>query len=212
MATSHSEVKLHRLFKLLSGALEECMSAVIRILFFCLCFSLPAHASETDPHEEEVLTLSTRPLFVSLGGTCHTALALRGTELRKAAFPFDWFISTHHDNFIKILDDDFSHFTDTNCFFLYIPAPINNYYAIQFTHDFDLNYSDTDNRKKQLSDFQEKYGRRIERFRKLRNIPARFFSSEQCGHKCTREKTVNFMKIQRGLKSYGMPWIDIFRN
>ncbi len=46
---------------------------------------------------------------------------------------------------------------------------------IQFTHDFDLNYSDTDNRKKQLADFQEKYGRRIERFRKLREYPGKVF-------------------------------------
>lgn len=154
-----------------------------KIFFLLLLLWLPLSSiiqaqGEEDTYSQDLpLILTTKPLFVSLGGTCHTALALRGTGLRKASFPFDWFISTDHSVFLKIFEDDFRHFTDPNCFTLHegVPSSVNTYYHIRLPHDFTHKDFSVEKGQAQWKEFQTKYDRRIERFRQLRTYRGKVF-------------------------------------
>lgn len=111
--------------------------------------------------------------IISLGGTCHTAIALRDIGFRKESFPLDWVISTDHINFIKILNEDFYSFTDEKSFTQVdgVPARRNLYYALDFPHDFDQLMD----KATEWVSFKEKYERRIERFRALRSYKGKVF-------------------------------------
>lgn len=126
-------------------------------------------------YEEDDLVLSKDPLFVSLGGSCHTALALRGIGLRKAAFPFDWLISTNHQNFIDVINDDFRRLTDETCFVQHqgVPCCTNLYYNIAFPHDFNIKDATAEKILEQWVVFKEKYDRRVDRFRRLKKYPGK---------------------------------------
>lgn len=151
------------------------------MLTFCrkllVFFAITSQLIALENYEEGSLIMGKDPLFVSLGGSCHTAIALRGTDLRKCAFPFDWLITTHHENFIYILDDDFQFFTDETCFgrHLGVPCCNNLYYQIGFPHDFDLTEATPEKIQAQWNVFKSKYTRRIERFRQLRDYQGKVF-------------------------------------
>lgn len=154
------------------------MFRFVKNIFLCFILTVQGLAlADIEEYGEGKFVLSKKPLFVSLGGSCHTALALRGAGLRVAAFPFDWLISTNHHVFLKILDEDFQHFTDASVFALHqgVPASNNLYYNIGFPHDFDLNNFACGNGVKQWDTFKEKYDRRINRFRQLRQYPGKVF-------------------------------------
>lgn len=130
-----------------------------------------------DFNEDPDLHLSDdQPLFISLGSNCVPALALRGTGLRRAAFPFDWLIIGDNHSLIRILNEDFLFFLDENVYQYGNSTGVSNqYYRLWFTHDFDLNPFISEKGREQWAEFKTKYSRRINRFQKLRNYSGRVF-------------------------------------
>jgi hypothetical protein len=106
-------------------------------------------------------------IFVSLGSTCEISHILKNNQLRKQAFPFDWITTIDSEKFIKLIQEDFKYFLDRKYLISTGKDPfplLNTYYNIEFLHDgvfnnelFDIN----------MQKFQEKYMRRINRFRDL---------------------------------------------
>lgn len=115
--------------------------------------------------------------FVSLGGSCHIGIALRHAGLKGVDYPFDWLISTNHESFIHIIDDDFQFFTDAGCFVehLGVPCCINKYYNIAFPHDFDITNATQEQILKQWNVFKNTYDHRIQKFRQLRESRGKVF-------------------------------------
>lgn len=161
--------------------------------FFFLCIVLLANLAAEDYYEEDELTLANEPQFVSLGSTCHMAIALKANGFRKAAFPFDWLIS-NHEPLINIIEDDFFFFTNENCFSKHngIPACNNNYYKIGFPHDFDLTNLEGDKGLAQWNAFKEKYDRRITRFRELKDYKGKVFFVRACWSQLAEGKNGEF--------------------
>lgn len=120
-----------------------------------------------------------RPLFISLGGTCHVAIALRALELRDAAYPLDWIISTNHAAFLHVLGDKFVNYADPNYFNTYqgVPKGINWYYNLSFPHDFTAITEDftKETALKEWDSFKERYDRRVERFQELANFQGKVY-------------------------------------
>lgn len=113
-------------------------------------------------------------LFVSLGCLCRPAAILRECGLRKVAFPFDWNITVDNEKFAELIEDDFLYFLDEN-FLLTHPngsALINTYYHIEFVHDGDWLLHQ---KEASFLNFFSKYGRRIDRFRKLADYLGKVF-------------------------------------
>lgn len=125
------------------------------------------------------------PLCISLGSFCATAIHLRFFDniktlnIRDNAYPFDW-IESSFDSLYTCIDDDFNnflhglHLKDNN--------QILDHYGFKFLHDWptiqsgDFDILNTDDGvnasylKTNWRDYstlvQEKYARRIERFKK----------------------------------------------
>ena len=112
------------------------------------------------------------PVLVSLGCSCEVAQQIRLSGKRERAFPFDWLLTTHFEKFISIFENDFNFFLDIN-YFSNKHFVLNNYYNIEFRHDFyDMIDQDFD---EFFPFFKEKYERRIERFRKLSLYPGKVY-------------------------------------
>jgi len=146
-------------------------------LFFILSLYTAFSEVAAINYDDEGDLVLTGHQFVSLGGLCHTALALRGNNLRKAAFPFDWTVSTKYEGLIRVLDDDFLFYTDEDCFDLYegVPYVHNTYYSIVFPHDFNIDIVKIGQGREQWNEFKTKYDRRVARFRSLREYPYKVF-------------------------------------
>lgn len=116
---------------------------------------------------EDELSLSDELLFVSLGSNCEPAHQLRCCDLRKTAFPFDWIISFDGEAVINMLENDFRGFLSDEYFVPYGPAGhlLQTIYHLEFLHEGDFN-SDYEQK---LEALKEKYHRRVERFKSLRN-------------------------------------------
>lgn len=116
--------------------------------------------------EEEINTFtfdSKEPLFISLGPECYVAGHLAQIGYRRASFPFDWLLTLDHSGVVELLDDNFKYFLDPSYYSLHTNgALINTYYHIEFRHEHD-------------NDFIGKYGRRIDRFRRLNNYSGKVF-------------------------------------
>lgn len=135
---------------------------VLKILLILFACSRLSFAEQINPP----------PLFVSLGCYCTIAEQLRANNLRTTAYPFDWLLSEDNDKFIQILDEDFYFYTDEN-FFIQGPgdgAVTNTKYDIKFMHDwpFQNNETSPERELQHIRYIQEKYDRRINRFRLLR--------------------------------------------
>ncbi|MDR3647152.1 MAG: DUF1796 family putative cysteine peptidase [Candidatus Babeliales bacterium] len=120
-------------------------------------------------------------LVVSIGGACLAAIQIYNLGLRKAAYPFD-VIYSDLDGIINAIKTDFAYFIDikyltrkrfNNKYHLYNPS-----YNFIFPHDLH-----SDNGKKlnlkyereKIIDFQEKYKRRIARFKDLENFKGKVY-------------------------------------
>jgi hypothetical protein len=140
------------------------------LLLFVTCFSSIAFAravgTEYASGQEDagISFDSKEPLFISLGPDCYFAGFIDQIGYRKASFPFDWLLILDHSGMIKILDEDFKHFLDPSCYSIRTAnrALVNHYYHIEFFHEHD-------------NDFIGKYGRRIDRFRRLNNYMGKVF-------------------------------------
>lgn len=111
------------------------------------------------------------PMYVSLGSFCAPALMLRGAEVRKAAFPFDWMVSVDGEKLIELLENNFHDFLNPKYLkpFMNNGLLLQNYYHMEFSHEGDwlaLRHAEKIERFKQLNN---KFERRIERFRNLNN-------------------------------------------
>lgn len=155
-------MKLQRLCKIV---FSKAISAL------CLLFVSFADVVAGNPEELDIDALSEDILFVGLGSYCESADILRSCGVRKAAFPFDWILSTDGKKLIEIMDDDFSHFLEEAYL---VPAKSSNtvllqtFYHMEFHHE-GLWHGDPDvlvqNREKLI----KKYQRRVERFRQLKD-------------------------------------------
>ncbi|WP_158227807.1 DUF1796 family putative cysteine peptidase [Estrella lausannensis] len=116
---------------------------------------------------------STEPLFISLGSICRTASSLKEQGLRKASFPFDWYLSVDGEKMIEIIKDDFRYFFNRKYLTPFVTGVLlNTYYHFEFSHEgIWANGLVND----QFIKFYEKYYRRIERFRKLGQYQGKLF-------------------------------------
>lgn len=124
------------------------------------------------------------PLIVGLGSWCHTATAVKKCGLRKAAYPFDWLAFPSHESLVKLLDEDFQFFTDEKLMIKVFDFPDspntlkNTYYNILFHHDTPHPYDNRTDQKsyeEHIEAIQNKYARRINRFRALRFYSGKVF-------------------------------------
>ncbi len=115
----------------------------------------------------EAATLEDGPLFISLGSTCEPAHMLRYAGLRHAAFPFDWIVSMDIEKLIEILDNNFWYFLQQEYLVPYNIGGgplLHTRYHLEFLHEGDWR---NEGYHANMPAFQEKYHRRIERFKKL---------------------------------------------
>jgi hypothetical protein len=125
---------------------------------------------------KDVANITCEPQFISLGGDCHTALPLRDYGFRNAAFPFDWMISTDHEGFITLLDEDFLYFFEKSHFAMGENGhSCHQYYHLRFVHDFEGFEWMNDPKMEEWKLFKSKYMRRIERFRSLREFSGKVY-------------------------------------
>lgn len=125
--------------------------------------------------------LNQNPLVVSLGGDCQVALNLRTNGVRGLAYPFDWINSPEFESIIAIIEDDFKYWLEPSFLEHSGNKILNRYYNIKFAHDFPTS-ADLSNLSAEgfegvcriVDDFynylplaEEKYNRRIKRFREL---------------------------------------------
>lgn len=120
---------------------------------------------------------------ISLGQACNVAGALRDNGLRMNAYPFDWTVSPFSALY-NAINDDFEHFLQTGSLSIRVSDRygIIDYYGFHFVHDFPANQPNdkfaeligenhvtggiiVDNWREYLPSVQEKYYRRIERFK-----------------------------------------------
>jgi len=145
------------------------MSKILQLilLLFVACFCSIAFAGDeinTLAYERKEFSCdSTEPLFISLGPDCYIAGYLDQIGYRRASFPFDWLLMLDHNGMVKVLDDDFKYFLDPTYYSIH-PSKylIHTYYHIEFRHEHD-------------NDLIGKYGRRIDRFRRLDNYSGKVF-------------------------------------
>jgi hypothetical protein len=129
-------------------------SSRMRIGFLFLVFSICGVCNE--------------PLVISLGPNCGMTGALRDMGLRKAAYPFDWIMSVDLLGLIAMFRDDFAFFFDASYFKVDKGGLLfHHYYHLEFSHEG--NFMTTSNFTGQLNALKEKYLRRINRLREVRN-------------------------------------------
>lgn len=149
---------------------------LIGFLFYS-SFSRAICASGINPEEVNVNELSEDVLFVGLGSYCEAADILRSCGVRKAAFPFDWILSSGGEKLIEVLKDDFIHFTEEKHL---VPAKSSNmillqsYYKMEFHHEGEW-MVESDYSYQNLEKLIKKYQKRIKRFRQLKNFKGKVF-------------------------------------
>ncbi len=150
----------------------------MRIYYFLLVFLTSVIHCEIENLNDNlsVEEITDSVLFVSLGSHCHPAHDLRAFALRRLAFPFDWIISFNGEALISILEDDFRYFLDESCFDTIGYALLNTRYELEFLHDgnFTAGVFSAD-----LPAWKEKYARRINRFRSLKNYKGKVYFIRQ---------------------------------
>ena len=117
------------------------------------------------------------PLLISLGDGCSVALSIKAFGHRNSAYPFDWIV-TNIEKLSLLLENDFAFFLDP----IYLKKSEkvahwvhNDYYDIDFAHDFYLNGNSIGNYMSELFEVSAKYKRRISRFKKLADCKSKLF-------------------------------------
>lgn len=120
--------------------------------------------------------------IVSLGADCQAAVQLRKNNLREEAYPFDWAATIDFESVILAIADDFNHWLDPSLLVYKEISIYNTYYNMNFVHDFPyIDHIEEIFSKTEISrdglitpDYinylplvEEKYDRRIRRFKKL---------------------------------------------
>lgn len=146
-------------------------------------------------------------LFVSLGGACLAALATHRLGLRTGAYPFDVIVS-ELSGVIKAIETDFAYFKDlrylTRRLFQKQYSVYNSAYQFVFRHDLNpftkINIKVNENLE-EFREFQEKYQRRITRFKNLRFHKGKvFFLRTYTGYTISRDTHKNFLILKEIIK------------
>jgi hypothetical protein len=122
---------------------------------------------------------SQSPLCISLGSNCTAAFHLRNSNLRTFAYPFDWILSRDIHGLFKAIKSDFERFflkenlMDSGMAQIR-DVPFNMFYLHDFPYHVieknGIKYSEIDaNWLDHYPRIKEKYDRRIERFKQLKN-------------------------------------------
>ncbi len=149
---------------------------------FLKCFN------ENTDKDNFILFIMDNYNFLTMGHDCSPAAALRNINLRVAALPFDWVVSSLN-SIEKCFEDDFAKYHGNLNLNLSRTRLIDEY-GFQFPHDYPLNNVDMsiekigegaigeEHGKTIINDWyiyhemvKDKYNRRIERFRKIVNDP-----------------------------------------
>lgn len=145
-------------------------------LFYFLAlilFSSFSHLKE-GPEEVCVSEFKEPVLFVSLGSHCEASDVLRNSGVRKAAFPFDWILSSDGKKLIELLQNDFLHFTTPTYLTPVTHSErilINTYCNVEFHHEGRWKGEHDYNMDKLIA----KYEKRINRFRQLKDYQGKVF-------------------------------------
>lgn len=128
-------------------------------------------------HEGELNICEESPLFVSLGSYCHPAHMFRYCDLRKVAFPFDWICSMDGDKLIEIIESDFKNFLNEDFLegYEHSGALLHTYYHLEFLHEGYWRKQDSYLYPENMKKLKSKYGRRIERFKQLKDYKGKVF-------------------------------------
>lgn len=138
--------------------------------------------------------------FVSLGANCYVAEDLIKLGLRNCSYPFDWLFSDDFSGIISVIQNDFSDFLSFNVLLQHSDNKsryYNSLYKFSFYHDFNKYQS----LKSQISSVQEKYLRRINRFKNDICEPSIFFRYIISKNDISYVKN-NYQKIDSILKSF----------
>ena len=161
-----SRLQFFYLISRIGEYMSKFLQPILLSLVTCFCsiiFGEKAPLKVPDDERTELSWNSKEPLFISLGADCYVAGNLVHIGYRKASFPFDWLLTLDHNGMIKMLDDDFKYFLDPSCYSIHTNRYlIHNYYHIEFRHEHD-------------DDLIGKYGRRIDRFRRLNKYSGKVF-------------------------------------
>ena len=112
--------------------------------------------------------------FISLGANCFVSEDIIKLGLRNCSYPFDWLFSADFSGVISAIESDFSEFLSYDVLMQHNDSKsryYNSAYKFSFYHDFNKFQS----LKSQLPHVQEKYNRRIVRFKKDITEPTVFF-------------------------------------
>lgn len=129
---------------------------VKRIFFACSNFLVIASLFGGEENRNSA------PLFVSLGSSCDVAIYLKEGGLRKMGFPLDWVLSIDGERFLELIANDFEGFIDDANMTHHGHVLVNSYYHVEFRHDY-------------AGHLKDKYTRRIQRFRDLKNYSGKVF-------------------------------------
>lgn len=125
------------------------------MLLFCCSSSIYAHPIH----------------FVGVGRDCQAAEALKAFKLRKASYPFDWFVSKDFNMVTLAIEKDFEFFLDP-AYLLNVKQSYveNTYYHFYYNHFFPVvNWILVSNWLDYLPEVQTTQYRRIARFQDLLN-------------------------------------------
>lgn len=122
--------------------------------------------------------------IISLGCDCEVATQLNKYHLRHEAYPFDWIRTFVFNRLTQLIKNDFSHFLHAPLLVKTQHTVVNKQYFIAFVHDFPTlqhpSYQKSDqeftgiivpNFLHFVPQAQEKYARRITRFKAALNSP-----------------------------------------
>lgn len=130
---------------------------------------LDEYEQTTPAYEENCL--KNYPIIIPIGCACRTALRLRLVNVRKLAYPFDWYAITL-DTVYRIISENFANFTNEK----YIDKFQHSIYGITFVHDFTFEPNfNQETYFNELHKMQQKYNARIMRFYKAINMPKPIF-------------------------------------
>lgn len=154
------------------------------------------------------ITLYANPLVISLGTDCQVADNLRDNNLRFQAYPFDWNRTLSFDSIVKIIEDDFKHWLDPEVLEYRERSIYNNFYKIEFFHDFPTKYGDEiyqdgveiiggildPDFEKYIPMVESKYRRRIDRFKEALNSNGPIFFIRSYATPKSAKKFVKLIK------------------
>jgi hypothetical protein len=110
--------------------------------------------------------------YIGVGRDCQVAEELKAFGLRKASYPFDWFVSRNFNTVIMAIEEDFEFFLDID-YLIYREGSgyiENSHYSFLYNHFFPtVNWIIVPNWGDYLPAVQTTQNRRIKRFQDLLN-------------------------------------------